>query len=320
MSVQLALELGSSWLRGARRGEAPSFAQPSLVARDANSLKELALGDQAAQLRGGAPSALQLVRPVRAGRILDWPGARSLLQLALGQLHRKRSKPKVALVVPAQLTLVQQRAWKQLALESGAAEAELVDAPLCAAAGCGCDVSRPLGRIVLDWGGGSLDLGLVAGRQMLAGESLALGGLDLDQAVQRWVRQQQGLLLSPGQAEELKISMLSALFCGPSGPHMEITGFGAIDGLPQSLGITQQDVQGAIEPFLTRLREALLRVLAQASPEVSADLLEEGLWCCGGSAQLTGLTDFLEQISGLRVRPVTAPEQAAIRGLAEWIR
>jgi rod shape-determining protein MreB len=320
VSIHLALELGSSWLRGARRGEAPSFSQPSLVARDANSLLEVAVGEPAAQLRGGAPSALQLVRPVRAGRILDWSGARSLIRLALGQLHRKRGKPKVALVVPAQLTLVQRRAWKQLALESGAGEVELVEAPLCAAAGCGCDVSRPLGRFVLDWGGGSLDLGLVAGRQMLAGESLALGGLDIDQAVQRWARQEHGLLLSANQAEDVKISLTSALFQSQPGRHMDITGFGAIDGLPQSIQISQATLQGALEPFLVRLRESLLRVLAQASAEVSADLLEEGVWCCGGSAQMQGLHEFLEQVCGLRVVPVSAPEEAAIRGLAEWIR
>ena len=320
MSVHLALELGSSWIRGARRGEAPSFAQPSLMARDANSLKEVALGEEAAQLRGGAPSAIQLLRPVKAGRILDWSAARSLIQWAIRQLHRKRGKPSLALVVPAQLTLVQRRAWKQLALESGASQVELVDAPLCAAAGCGCDVSRPLGRVVMDWGGGSLDLGLVAGRQMLGGESLALGGIDLDQAVQRWVRQQHGLMLSASQAEELKTGLSSALLPGSPGRCREVTGFGAIDGRPQSVEITEEALHGALEPFLVRLREALLRVLAQASAEVSADLLEEGLWCCGGCAQMEGLNDFLEQISGLRVRPVTVPEQASIRGLAEWIR
>lgn len=321
MSPNLALELGSSWIRGARRGEAPSFSQSSLVARDANTLKVVAQGDEAARLRGSSQAALQLLRPVRAGRIVEWSSARALVQMVLAALHKKRGKPSVALVVPAQLTLVQRRAWKQLAAEAGAGPTTLVEAPLCCAAGCGCDVSRPLGRIVVDWGGGSLDLGLVAGRQMLAGESVALGGLDLDQALQRWIRQKHGLLLSPAQAEDIKLGMLTALFTGPgSGKSMEVTGFGAIDGLPQSLTLTQQAVAGAVEPFLVRLREAVLRVLAQATPEVSADLLEEGLWLCGGGARLAGLADFLEQITGLRVRPVEAPEQAAIRGLAEWIR
>ncbi|MFN8606105.1 MAG: rod shape-determining protein [Vulcanimicrobiota bacterium] len=316
----LALELGSSWLRGARRGETPTLSVPSLVARDANSLKEIALGEEAAQYRSGSPAALQLIAPVRAGRILDWAGARSLLKLALKRLHKKRSKPRVALVVPAQLTLVQRRAWKQLAGEAGAAEAELVEAPLCAAAGCGCDVSRPLGRLVMDWGGGSLSLGLVAGKQMLAGECLELGGLDIDAALVRWVRQQFGILVSPAQAEDIKISMLNALARSQTPRHMEITGFGAIDGLPQTQEITEENVQAALEPFLIRLREAVLRILGQASPEVSADLLEEGIWCCGGSSQLQGVAEFLEQVSGLRVLPVTSPEQAAIRGLCEWIR
>lgn len=316
----LALELGSSWLRGARRGESPTLSVPSLVARDANSLKEIALGEEAAQYRTGSPAALQLISPVRGGRILDWAGARSLLKLAISRLQRKRSKPAVALVVPAQLTLVQRRAWKQLAGEAGAASAELVEAPLCAAAGCGCDISRPLGRLVMDWGGGSLSLGLVAGRQMLAGECLEVGGLDIDAAMVRWLRQQFGVLVSPAQAEDIKIGMLTALAAPGSERHMEITGFGAIDGLPQAHEITQENVQNALEPFLVRLREALLRVLGQATPEVSADLLEEGIWCCGGSSQLQGVAEFLEQISGLRVLPVTSPEQAAIRGLCEWIR
>ena len=316
----LALDLGSSWLRGGRRGEGPTLSVPSLVARDANSLKEIALGEEAAQFRTGSPAALQLIHPVRAGRILDWAGARSLMKLAISRLHKKRSKPRVALVIPAQLTLVQRRAWKQLASEAGAVEAELVEAPLCAASGCGCDISRPLGRLVMDWGGGCLSLGLVAGRQILAGECLELGGLDIDAALVRWVRQQFGLLVSPAQAEDIKIAMLTVLAAPGLGRHMEITGFGAIDGLPQSQEITQENVQTALEPFLIRLREALLRLVAQATPEVSADLLEEGIWCCGGSSQLQGVSEFLEQVSGLRVLSVTSPEQAAIRGLCEWIR
>ncbi|MBN9415903.1 MAG: rod shape-determining protein [Candidatus Eremiobacteraeota bacterium] len=316
----LALELGSSWLRGGRKGGGPTLSVPSLVARDANSLKEIALGEEAAQFRTGAPAALQLVSPIRAGRIVDWAGARSLIKLAISRLHKKRSKPEVTLVVPAQLTLVQRRAWKQLASEAGAREAELVESPLCAASGCGCDVSRPLGRLVMDWGGGCLSLGLVAGRQMLAGECLELGGLDIDAALVRWVRQQFGLLVSPAQAEDIKIAMLTALAVPGSQRHMEITGFGAIDGLPQAQEITQENVQAALEPFLIRLREAVLRILGQATPEVSADLLEEGIWCCGGSSQLQGVSEFLEQVSGLRVLSVTSPEQAAIRGLCEWIR
>lgn len=316
--AQIAIELGSSWIRGARRGQTPQFSQPSLVARDANSLSELALGEQAAQLVGTAPSATQFVRPVRAGRILDWNGAKSLLKLALRSLHPKRSRPSLALVVPAQLSLVQKRTWKQLGLEAGASEVTLVDAPLCAACGCGCDVSRPLGRLILDWGGGSLDLGLIAGRQMLAGHSLAVGGLDIDLLLQRWLRQRQALLLPLEQCEPIKIGLLGAL---PGLPErrMEVTGFGAIDGLPQTVALSSVGFQGALDPFLHQLREALLSLLSQASPEVSADILEEGLWCCGGSSQLHGLNAYLEQVTGLPIRPVTAPDQAAIRGLAEWI-
>lgn len=317
--MQLALELGSSWIRGARSGEPVAFSQPSLVAREANSQKDLALGEEAASGSAGPPTAVQLLRPVRSGRILDWNGARALLQLAMRHLHKKRGRPEVALVVPAEISLVQRRSWKQLAQEAGAGQVQLLESPLCCGAGCGCDVSRPLGRLVMNWGGGSLDLGLVAGRQMLAGVTLNLGGLDLDAALQRWMRQKHGLLISLQQAEEVKKALLSAM-PGEMDKSMEMTGFGAIDGLPKTVEVTQSSLAPSLEPFLLRLREGVLSILGRATPEVSADLLEEGLWCCGGSAGLAGLKDFLEQVCGLRMLPVQAPEQAAVRGLAEWLR
>lgn len=314
----LAIEMGSNWIRGARRGEAPSFAQPCLIARDANSLKEIAHGQQALQYAGGATS-LQIVRPFRCGRILDWEGALSLLRLALKALHPRRGRPPLALAVAADLSLVQRRAWKQLAQEAGAGETRLFESPLCAAYGCGCDVSRPLGRAVLHWGGSTFDVGLLAGGQVLYGESVALGGLDLDLAVERAVRKHHGLLISPVQAEEVKCQLLSALN-QDQGSTMDLTGFGVIDGLPRSLQLSQQSMQGTVEPFLLQVREVVLRLLSQATPEVCGDILQEGLWLCGGSSQLRGLQGFIEQISGLRVLPVEKPEQAAIRGLSEWIR
>lgn len=316
----IAVELGSTFVRAARRGEAMSYCQPSLLARDANSLQVVARGERALELQNGAPGSVQFLRPVRAGRIMDWEGARTLLQDAVAQLHKKRSATKLALAVAADLTLVQRRAWTQLAKECGAADVQLVESPLAAALGCGCDLSRPAGRLVLDWGGGSLDLGLVCGRELLAGESGDWGGLDIDAAVQRAVRQQRGLLLSLRHAEEIKHHLLSALPSPHDKQRMEITGFGAVDGLPKTVELQAGNLQTALEPYLLRLREAVLRVFGVASAEICADLLQEGVLLCGGASRLRDLREFLEQISGLRVIPVEAPEEATIRGLAEWIR
>jgi rod shape-determining protein MreB and related proteins len=316
----IAVELGSTFVRGARRGEAMTFCQPSLLARDANSLQQVARGDKALELQSGAPGSVQFLRPIRAGRIMDWDGALMLLQDAIAHLHKKRGAAKLALAVPADLTLVQRRAWAQLAKEAGASEVQLVESPLAAALGCGCDLGRPAGRLVLDWGGGCLDLGLVSGRQLLAGESGDWGGLDIDAAVQRAVRQQEGLLLSLSHAEEIKQHLLSALPSPRDKQRMEVTGFGAVDGLPKTVELQPGNLQGALEPYLLRLREALLRIFGVASAEICADLLQEGMLLCGGASRLRDLREFLEQVSGLRVISVEAPEEATIRGLAEWIR
>lgn len=315
----IALEVGSTWIRGARAGAQPTYAEPTLLARDVNSLTVLARGRQAADLQWGAPGNVQFVRPVQAGQIVDWEGALTLVRDALAQLHTGRQRPSLALAVPARLSLVGRRAWKQLATQAGAAAVQLVEVPLCAAAGCGCDPSRPEGRLVVDWGGGALDLGLVSGGALLAAESTPWGGLELDQAIQRCVRQQHGLLISLNQAEQIKLELAQALPTRESAER-EVTGFGAVDGLPRAVSLSGRHLQAAVEPFLARLRDSLLGLLAQASPELCADILREGLWLCGGAAQLRDLPFFLEQISGLRVLTVESPQEATIRGLADWIR
>lgn len=313
----IAVDFGSSWIRAARQGETPCFSQPSLLARDANSLREVALGAQAAELHAGAPGNVQFIRPVRAGRILDWDGAVALLRRALAETQRRRGRPVLLLAAPAQLSLTQKRAWTQLAVEAGAASCQLIPGPLAAALGCGCDLGRPAGRLTLDWGGGSADLGVVAGRQLLQGGVLPWGGLDLDDAVQRQLKQQHGLLVSTFQADEVKRQLLSALRSAEP-LRMEIRGFDAVEGLPRTLELTGQGLEVTLHPFLLRLRESLLRLLSNVSPEVCADLVDEGLLLCGGGAQLRELRCFLEQISGLRVIEVQRPDEAVIRGLAEW--
>lgn len=317
----LALDPGSTWIRAARKGEAPAFQEPAVVARDSGSSKEIALGQEAlhqarSQLgRGG----VQLIRPFFGGRILDWEAALSLVRLALGSLHKKRSRIPVALAVAADSSLVERRAWSQLLSEAGASKVELLESPLCAAMGCGCEIERPQARAVFHWGGSTLDCGLLAGGQLLYAESVQLGGLELDRAVERWVRQNHGILISPLQAEEVKCKLLSALALSRA-TRMELTGFGLVDGLPRTFELDQAPLQEAIQPYLLVLRESLLRLLSQATPECCADLLQEGLWLCGGSSQLRALKDFLEQVSGLSALPVEQPQEAVIRGLSEWMR
>ena len=310
--MKLAVDFGSSTLRAARCGDNQIVRMPSLATRDPNSLKLLALGDEVPGGPGG-----RLLRPVRAGRILDWEAAVQLLKRAIAPL-RGRAKPSLWMCVPAQLNLMQRRIWRELGQEAGASQVELVESPICCAAGSGCEVSRPLTRCVLDWGAGSLDLGLLAAGEILQGLSLPLGGLDLDLSLQSWLRQNKGLLVSLEQAEEVKTRLLSALYPPDGVPLvMEVSGLGAVDARPTRIELNQSELRPAIESFLLQIREAVLQLLASASPESASDLLEEGLWLCGGSSPMRGLATFLEQITSLPVLRVEAPQEAALRGLCQ---
>ncbi len=313
--MKLAVDFGSCSLRAARCDDSKTVQFPSLALRDPNSLKLTALGEEALESPSG-----RVVLPVKGARILDWEAAVALLKRALQRLGGK-GKPQLWMSVPAQLNLMQRRIWRELGQEAGASRVELVESPICCAAGSGCEVNRPFARLVLDAGGGNLDLGLLAGGEILSGQTVELAGADLDLAIQAWMRAQKGLLISLKQAEEVKSQLLCLLPTWEVNPLlMEVSGLGAVDGRPTRLEVSQLDLLPVADKFLSVLREAVLHILATATPEAASDLMQEGLWLGGGLAPLRGLSNFIEQISSLPVLRIEQPQAAVLRGLVEISR
>jgi rod shape-determining protein MreB len=322
--AELAVDLGSSVTRVAVRGRGIAVEEPTVVATQVGSRgrEVVAVGTEAREMIGRTPAGISVIRPVRGGVVSDFEATEQLLKSLFQRVGgRSLLRPRVLVCVPSGTTEVQRRAVQDSARAAGAREVFLVATAMAAAIGADLPVSKPVGSLVVDTGGGRTEVGVVSLGGLVVGRSAAVGGDAMDEAIAAWARAQHGVQIGERTAEAVKHTVGAAVV-DPNedvrgrAAQMRIRGRDIRTGAPREIEVHSTDVADAVSGPVGAIRRAVLDCLAETPPELAADILDRGLILAGGGSALRGMDALLRADTGLPVLHAEEPSRCVIRGAA----
>lgn len=322
VAADLAVDLGTACTRLVVRGRGLVLEAPTVVAtqQGARGRAVVAVGDEARRMLGRTPAGMAVVRPVRGGVVSDFEATEQLLAWLFGQAGgRSLFRPRVLVCVPSGTTEVERRAVQESARAAGAREVLLVPTAMAAAIGAGLEVTEPVGSLVLDVGAGRTDVGLVSLGGLVKRQSVEVAGHALDEAIRSWVRRNHSLEIAERTAETLKLHV-GAAWPRAEARSMRVRGRDVVASAPRELDVTTADVAEALSAPVGRIRRALLDVLRDTPPELSADLCDRGVLLCGAGSQLRELDAVLREDTGVGVLRVDDPGRCVARGAASLLQ
>jgi rod shape-determining protein MreB and related proteins len=313
LSKKIGIDLGTSTVLVYVKGEGVVVNEPAVMATDEKGARVLAVGRAASEMVGRGRKA-RAVRLVRDGNGVDYDVAGAMLQHLIGRIvgRQRLFRPDVMLSVAAMVTGVERRAVLAATIQAGAKTAYLIDKPMAAAIGARVSVSTTDGIAIVNLGAGSTELAAIAQGEIVATESLRIGGEAFDRAIDAAIVTQHGLRLMPGEAERVKMELGSS-----SAPAVEADlEVSAVNeaGIRTALRVSASEVQAALQAPLEAIAASLQRVVAQVPEARRASIMRNGVVLTGGGAQLRGIAEFLGLRSGLPTRVATDPQSCVAIG------
>jgi rod shape-determining protein MreB len=302
LTPEIGIDLGTANILVYVRGKGIVLREPSVVAISTSTKKVLAVGEEARLMIGRTPGNIVAIRPMCDGVIADYTTTERMLEHLIARVvGRKRVfKPRVLVCVPSGVTSVERRAVIQAAREAGAGEAYTIEEPMAAAIGAGLPISNPGGNMVVDIGGGTTDIAVISLEGICISRSLRVGGNKMDEVIARHIKNSHNLMIGDRTAEEIKIKVGSA-FPLEQETEMEVRGRDLVAGLPRTVSVSSLEIREALSEPVTQIVDKVKSVLEQTPPELSADIIERGVWLTGGGALLRGLDRLLSAAADIPV-------------------
>ena len=315
MGRDLAIDLGTANTLVYVRGEGIVLSEPSVVAVNTIDGSPLAVGHEAKKMIGRTPSHIQAIRPLKDGVISDFEICEKMLRYFIQKVHKGRfAKPRMVICVPGGVTGVEQRAVKEAAERAGARKpVYIIEEPVAAAIGAGLPIHEPRGNMIVDIGGGTTEVAVISLGGIVASQSVRVGGDELDDAIIQYVKKEYSLALGERSAEEIKIKL------GSANPleeeiYAEIRGRDLVSGLPKTVVTSTKEVREAIAEQVSAIVDAVKVTLDKTPPELSADIMDQGIVLTGGGAYLRGLDVRLANETGMPVNLAAYPLDAVALG------
>ena len=298
-TMKIGIDLGTANILVYVKGKGVVLNEPSVVAIRDDDNRLVAVGEEAREMIGRTPGNVRAIRPMRDGVIADYLITEAMLKYVINKVSRVRIfKPDVMISVPSGVTSVEKRAVRDAALKAGAREASLIEEPLAAAIGANVPISGPSGNMIIDIGGGTTEIAVIALGGIVVSDSVRVAGNRFDEAIANYIRRKYNLMIGDRTAEEVKIQIGSALPLDEP-LTMEVKGRDLIAGLPRTIPITSSEVTEAIEQPLQQIVSAVRNVLEQTPPELSSDIIDKGMVMSGGGSLLRNLDTLLTQVTGI---------------------
>jgi rod shape-determining protein MreB len=314
--ADIAIDLGTANTLIQVKGEGIVLDEPSVVAVDTRGGRVVAVGLEAKRMLGRTPEGITAVRPMRGGVIADVDRVdlmlRHFLQLALPK-RAFRFRPVVVLSVPSGITEMERRAVRSGVVAAGAKEVHLISEPIASAIGAGMPVVTPRGSMVVNVGGGTTDIGVVALSGIVADASIRLAGNEFDEAIGAYIRRTHNLLIGESTAEEVKIQIGSAYPLRES-REMLVKGRDLVSGIPKTIRMRSDEVRECIREPVSTITAAVRRALEMTPPELASDIMDTGIVLTGGGALLEGLDYLLSAETDLPVHIDSEPLTTVVRG------
>jgi rod shape-determining protein MreB len=287
------------------------------VAIEKRTKKVLAIGAEAKEMIGRTPANIIAVRPLRDGVISDFDVTEKMLRYFINKAHQQSRmpfpRPRVVVGIPSGVTEVEKRAVNNAALSAGAREAYLIEEPMAAAIGAGLPVTEAVGSMIVDVGGGTTEVAVIALGGIVVIRSIRIAGDEMDDEIVQYARQKYNLLIGERMAERVKIGIGSACPL-PEEKMMTIYGRNLITGLPQGIEVSSVEIREALSGSVGTIVATVKEVLDATPPELVADLVEQGITLAGGTSQLQGLAERLTQETKMRVCVADDPVTCVVRG------
>lgn len=295
----IAIDLGTMTTLIYVSGKGIRLRESSVVAVDRNTGRLLHIGDSAKKMLGRTPANIVAVRPIEAGVISDYDMTSRMLKDFIGRITSfSLFKPRVLILVPGNITGVEERAIIDAAIEGGARKVYLIESSVATAVGAGVDVKKADGHLVVDIGGGSTEIAVVSLGGVAVGRSIKIAGEAFDEAIVKYIRKKHNLLIGLRTAEEIKIS-IGGVLERPEVLMEEVKGRCLLTGLPRSVTVSSTDIAEAVAEPMAQILESVQIVLEHTAPELVADISQNGIILSGGGSLLWGLDAYIAQKTGM---------------------
>ncbi len=316
----MGIDLGTANTLVFMRGKGIVVNEPSVVAVNTETKQVLAVGDEAKEMIGRTPGSIVAIRPMKDGVIADFEITQAMLKYFINKAYKNSffgPRPRIVICVPSGVTEVEKRAVIESAIAAGTREkyVYLVEEPMAAAIGAGLRVEEPTGSMVVDIGGGTSEVAVISLGGIVTAISERVAGDAFDQAISSYIKDNYKLAIGDRTAEDIKLNIGCAYLDDESEIlAMEIRGRDLVTGLPKNIEITSEDVLKALEAPVAKVVSAIKTTLEKTPPELSADIMESGIYLTGGGALLRGLDALVSLETGMPVHIADEPLNCVANG------
>lgn len=293
--------------------------EPSIVALERNTGKIIAVGKKAMMMHGKTHENIKTIRPLRDGVIADFQSAEFMIRELIKMIGIKSTlfPPALRMVIciPSGITAVEERAVKDSAEQAGAKEIRLIHEPMAAAIGIGIDVLEPTGNMIIDIGGGTSEIAVIALGGIVNNTSIRIAGDDFNADIEEYMRKQHNIIIGERTAERIKIEVGAAITELDNPPDdYAVHGRDMLTGIPKEITVNYKEIASCLDKSISKIEAAVLNALEKTPPELSADIFRTGIYVAGGGSMLRGLDKRLHHKTKLPVHVAEDPLRAVARG------
>ena len=306
-STDLGVDLGTANSLVCVQGQGLVFSEPSVVAVKRGThqilLNGAAVGQVAKEMLGRTPASIEAIRPIKNSVIADFDMTEALISYFLRKVHRRARwfSPRIVFSIPSEITAVEKRAIFNSAERAGAREVYLIETPRAAGLGAGLPIHEACGNMIVDVGAGTTEIAVLSLADVVVSTSMNVAGEAMDNAIVQHMKRNYNILIGNNTAEAIKIDLGSALPLAEE-HTVEVNGRDAIAGLPRAVTINSEEIREALREPVQQIVESIVTTLERTGPELSSDLMRNGMTLCGGGTLLRGFDKVLRDETGLPVR------------------
>jgi len=307
--------LGTANILVYMKGKGIVLNEPSVVAVGKTNKRILAVGEEARQMLGRTPTGIIAVRPMNDGVIANYTLTQKMLEYIVSKVCGKSFffKPRVMTCIPVGITSVEKRAVLEATMQAGVSKTYLIEEPLAAAIGAGLDIIAPSGKMVVDIGGGTTDIAVLSLGGIVEDASIRIGGDRFNDDIMRYVKREYNVHIGERSAEDIKIQ-IGTVHAGEEKRELLIRGRDVVNGLPTSVTVTSDDTLRAMEESVASIITKVRSVLEKCPPELSADIVDNGICLTGGGALMRGIDKVMQEETGIKVFVAESPLECVALG------
>ena len=313
ISGDIAIDLGTANTLVYIKGKGVMVNEPSIVARSVHDGKIIAVGYEAKAMVGRTHREIETIRPLRDGVIADFEMTDGLIQGFIQKINMNRlARPRMVICVPSGVTEVERRAVRDSGERANAREVFLIEEPVAAAIGMGLDISKPIGNIIVDIGGGTTEIAVIALNGVVTKEAIRVAGDEMDDAIIQWFRNEHKLDIGTSSAESIKKTVGSAMRI--KSEVIAVKGRDLVSGIPKTIEVSSDEIRQSLKDPINAIVEAVKRALELTPPELSADILDRGIIMTGGGSMLKGIDQLIRERTNVPVNIDEEPLLSVVKG------